>query len=286
MTGPLVVTKPGLYQMAEEDYHADPVPGDGSLSASGAKLLLPPGCPATYAWARKHPRDPSRAMEFGTAAHRQVLGTGWPVAVWPGSDWTKLVDGVNPRAWREEQRAAGLIPILAREQETITAMAAAIEAHQTARLLLDRGEIMPEMSLFWVDDETGVWCRARVDAVKLRGRVMVVDYKTTRSADPDQFARDAANLGYHIQDAQYEQGVMHVLGDAECDFLFLAQEKEPPYVVSVFQLDRAAKAYGAERLDAARRKFARCCASGEWPGHQPAEDMITTIALPRWAARY
>ena len=34
-----IITKPGIYEMPEDDYHADPVP-DWSLSASGAKLLL------------------------------------------------------------------------------------------------------------------------------------------------------------------------------------------------------------------------------------------------------
>ena len=34
-----IITKPGVYDLPEDDYHADPVP-DWSLSASGAKLLL------------------------------------------------------------------------------------------------------------------------------------------------------------------------------------------------------------------------------------------------------
>ena len=45
----VVVDEPGVYDgLDEAAYHADPVPG-GSLSASGAKLLLPPSCPALYA---------------------------------------------------------------------------------------------------------------------------------------------------------------------------------------------------------------------------------------------
>ena len=46
----------GVYDGMDEDaYHADPVPG-GSLSASGAKLLLPPSCPALYHYRRDHPK--------------------------------------------------------------------------------------------------------------------------------------------------------------------------------------------------------------------------------------
>jgi PDDEXK-like domain of unknown function (DUF3799)/LAGLIDADG-like domain len=167
-----VVTAPGVYSMAEAEYHGDPVP-EGSLSCSGAKLLLPPNCPAVFNWARKNGRTPTRALEFGTAAHKEVLGTGWPVAVFDGKDWTTKA----AKEFAQAARAAGQVPILGHEREQITAMAAAIRAHPTAPLLLNAEEILNEQSFFWVDDETGIWLRARMDAVRLRNRFLVVDYK-------------------------------------------------------------------------------------------------------------
>jgi hypothetical protein len=54
VSGPALITEPGVYDIAEDHYHADPVPG-GSLSNSGAKKLLPPSCPAKFAYEREHP---------------------------------------------------------------------------------------------------------------------------------------------------------------------------------------------------------------------------------------
>ena len=277
-----VLTRPGVYDMDEALYHGDPVPG-GSLSCSGAKLLMPPGSPARYFAALSEPRAPSRALEFGTAAHREVLGTGWPLAVWPGGDWTRLVDDVNPGAWRKEQRAAGRVPVLAAEQQKIKAMAAAIAAHPTARLLMRAEEVLNEQSMFWQDGEFGIWRRARLDAVRLRGRVLVTDYKTAASADPGEFAKACARYRYHWQDPWYREAVARTLGDAEAAFLFIAQEKDPPYCTGIYELDDDAVALGEAKTAAACAAYARCQQTGEWPGPQPAGDVVTRISLPRWA---
>jgi hypothetical protein len=275
------VTRPGVYDadtMPEVLYHSDPVPG-GSLSCSGAKLVLK--APAIFDWARKQPRLPTRAMEFGTAAHKEMLGVGWPVEVWPGTDWTRLVDGVNPGKWAAQQRLAGKVPVLASDREKITAMRAAIEAHPAARLLI-MGEVMPEWSYFWQDEEWGIWRRARMDAVRLAGRVLIMDYKTAYSASPDEFAKAAGRLLYHMQDPWYKDAVTHTLGDADPAFLFVAQEKDPPYLVGIYELEPESVLAGRARNARACREYARCVAAGEWPGYQPGET-VTRISVPRWA---
>ena len=277
----MIVTRRGMYSIPEADYHADPVPG-GSLSCSGAKLLLPPGSPARFDWARKNPGDRPRsaAMEFGTAAHREVLGVGWDYAVSPHGDTWKPRKAQD---WAAGQRAAGVVPLLPREREQITAMAAAIASHPTASLLLRGDEVWHEQSLFWEDPDTGIWRRARLDAVKLYGRVLIVDYKTSVSADPEEFAKLAGRYGYHRQDAWYRDAVLHTTGDMDPGFCFVVQEKDPPYCVAVYELEAEDVLAGAERNAAACRKYAECAAAGVWPGPQPAGDVITRIGLPRWA---
>jgi PDDEXK-like domain of unknown function (DUF3799) len=274
----LIVTKPGLYQMDEATYHGDPVP-EGSLSCSGAKLLLPPSCPAKYAWARKHPPEPKPHLEFGSAAHREVLGTGWPFDVWDGDAWRSNA----AKDFAAASRLAGRIPILAPQREQITEMAAAIRAHPTASVLLGADEVMNEMSLFWLDEQFGIWRRARMDAVRLGGRVVIVDYKTTVCADPEEFARSAGRYGYHWQDAWYKEAVTCVLGDADPLFLFVAQEKEAPYLTGIYELDGDSVAYGRGRVESACREYARCVAAGEWPGYQLPDETVTKISIPRWS---
>src|SRR4051794_32399270 len=78
---------PGVYDdMPVAAYHADPVPG-GSLSCSGAKKLLPPSCPALYAWERDNPPAPTTTFELGHAAHQRVLGVGPEIVVVDAETW-------------------------------------------------------------------------------------------------------------------------------------------------------------------------------------------------------
>src|SRR5690606_36787791 len=68
-----VIRRPGLYDLPEHIYHADPVPG-GSLPSTGAWLLLE--CPARFRYEHAHPPVPRPHVDFGTAAHKLVLGVG------------------------------------------------------------------------------------------------------------------------------------------------------------------------------------------------------------------
>lgn len=272
------ITQPGVYDLPEDLYHADPVPG-GSLSVSGAKKLLPPSCPALFDYERRSGRKPTRALELGTAAHKLVLGAGWPFAVIDAGDYrTKAAQQA-----RDEARAAGATPILNPEYDQVQAMAAAIRSHPLASALLTRGDVQPEQSLFWHDSEFGIWRRARFDAVRHGGRLILADYKSAASAEPGRFAKAAYDFRYHMQERWYCAAATTVYGE-EPEFLFVAQEKTPPYLVTVCRLDEDAQRAG----DLANRKameiYRDCTEAGVWPAYtEPSE--ITELSLPRWAAR-
>ena len=114
----------GVYDgMPEDAYHADPVPG-GSLSASGAKLLLPPSCPALYRYRRDHPKT-SAAFDYGTAAHKYILGSG-----------PEIRHRRRPRLAHQGRaggpqgaRAGGHVPLLVADLDEDRSMARAIEQH-------------------------------------------------------------------------------------------------------------------------------------------------------------
>ena len=274
------VTGPGIYDIPEDVYHADPVPG-GSLSSSGARRLLPPSCPALFEYEQRHRRRPTEAMEFGTAAHLHILGTGPKVAPIDAANYqTKAAQQA-----RDEARERGEVPMLPRELEQLEAMAESIRRHPVASVLLTRDWGRSEQSAFWRDRATGVICRARFDVWPhaRTGRMIIPDLKTCRSAHPDAISKAVYEHGYHQQDPWYRAGAKALgLAGEDVAFLFVFLEKTPPYLVTVVELDAAAVAIGEARNRRALELYARCRKSGRWPGYS---DDIETVTLPAWAER-
>ena len=281
MSGPAVsITAPGIYDLPEAAYHADPVPG-GSLSSTGARKLLPPSCPAKFRYEQDHPVHKD-VFDFGSAAHKLVLGSGPRIAVIDAANWmTKAA-----KEAREDARAVGSIPLLAAEYQQVQEMAAAIRAHPVASYLFDpsRGG-KPEQSMFWQDGDTGVWRRCRLDFMPpsgQRGRLIIPDYKTTHHADPASIAKSVASFGYYQQDAWYTDAVRAMGYDDDPAFVFCFQEKTPPYLVSVVQLDDEAREAGRAVNRLALEVFRDCREAGIWPGYSQE---IELVSLPPWALR-
>jgi hypothetical protein len=273
------VTVPGVYQVDADTYHADPVAG-GSLSSSGARKLLPPHCPARYRWERDNPPPPRPHFDIGHAAHRLVLGDGPDIVVIDAEDWrTKAA-----KAARDEAHAAGQVPLLTEAHDQVQAMAAAIRAHPVASRLFTPGRGRPEQALIWRDDATGVMRRALLDWLPdvPGGRLIVPDYKTARSGDPDELSRAAHNYSYHQQAAWYLDGVRALgLGNDDAAFVFVCQEKDPPYLVTIVELDHVAMRIGDLRNRRALNIYAECVRTGRWPGY--ADDRVELLSLPPWA---
>lgn len=282
-----VVTEPGVYDIPEDAYHRDPVPG-GSLSSTGARRLLPPSCPALFRYEQLHGRPDKRTFDFGHAAHAKVLGVGAPVVIVQATakDGTKS-DAANyntksAQEHRDEIRAEGSTPLLASEVEQVDGMAAALLAHRDASDLFDPAGGKPEQSLFCRDETSGVMLRARLDWLPepKGGRVLIGDYKTTVSADPRSIAKSVATYGYHQQHAFYVD-IVRALGIAEdVAFAFAFQMKTAPYLVTVVEIDADAVEAGRRRNQRAIEVYAECVATDMWPSFT---DEIPIISLPPWA---
>lgn len=267
--------EPGVYDLPEADYFA----ATHALSASGAKLLLPPSCPAKYRWTIDHPVTKD-VFDFGSAAHKLVLGGGPEIEIIEADSWrTKAAQDK-----RDYARIAGRIPLLRNDYDRVMRMAEAILRHPLARVLFDPAHGQPERSLFWTDPDTGVPCRARLDWLPepRSGRLTIPDYKTTTGAHPDPASKAVGNYGYHIQHAHYTNGAQALgLGDDPA-FVFVFQEKDPPYLINVVQLDDGAIQAGRIAMRAAAEIFRDCTAAGSWPGY-PLD--IPALSLPPWHAR-
>jgi hypothetical protein len=254
--------KPGVYDdLDEATYHADP-----ALSASGAKRLLPPSCPARFKWERDNGGRPNRReFDFGHAAHAAVLGVGLELVVVEAKDWrTKAAQEKRDAAYAE-----GKCPILAEEKARVDEMAAALREHPVASVLLDAQRGLDRRARFdWLPNPTD-------------GRMVLPDYKTTASAEPRKFHRSIFDFGYDVQAVYYMDAVRAAGLADDVEFQFIAQETKPPYLITVHTLDDIALRVARERVDAACALFVKCTTTNNWPGY--SED-VEYAAAPDWLA--
>jgi PDDEXK-like uncharacterized protein DUF3799 len=275
-----VITKPGLYpDIPEDKYHADPVP-EGSLSHSGAKLLLPPSCPAIYDWQRQHPKRSSKSQDLGTVVHSMVLGKGQDVRVLD-------FDDRRTKAYKEAEAAAlaaDCIPMLRKDYMQAEDIAQAVMGHDTAGALFAEGDA--EVSMFWQDSEFGIWCRARSDWLTwIDGMPTIVDVKTTADVSPEHWAKSAADFAYHMQDPWYRRGLATLLGcePADVDFIFAVVPTSPPYLPMLYRLHPLDVERGEEQGRQAREIYRDCSQTGVWPDWTKGSGDITDLALPGYA---
>ena len=275
----MIIDKPGLYpDIPEDEYHRDPVAG-GSLSVTSSRLLLPPSVPAKFKWAREHPHVSTKAMDLGTVVHALGLGTGPEIIELDYEDWRTKAAKEQRDAYTDE----GCLVMLRKDYLEAKAIADALLAHPTAGALLDG--IDPEVSMFAVDPEFGIWLRGRADAMTMAYSMpTVVDVKTTKDASPAGFAKSVADFGYHRQDPWYRQLWAAILGcdPDEIDFVFAVVETEPPYLVATYRVDAAALDIGREQNRIAREVYADCTESGIWPGYS---EEIEDLELPYYKRR-
>jgi len=274
----LVVTQAGVYDMTDDEYHNDPVPG-GSLSASGARKLLAPNCPARFHYDRTHPQDHKREFDIGKAAHKVVLGSGPDLVVVDAENWrTKAAQEAKKAAYAE-----GAVPLLPQDHDDVTAMAVALAEHPVASALFRPGSGRPEQSLFWMDKPTGVWRRARLDwlpeGISSEGRLIIPDYKTCAKADPESIQKAIHDHRYYQQAAWYSDAAQAVLGAGKVAFLFVFQEKTRPHLITVVELDIVALRHGHDLNRQAIQTYAECTANDRWPGY--SQD-IELVSLPPW----
>lgn len=278
MTATVEIEAPEIVDgLSAESYHAD----RASVSSSGLRKLLTPGCPAQFKYDLDHPQPPKREFDLGHAAHKLVLGEGEEIVVTEYDDWRTK----NAREERDEIRAAGAVPLLLHEGEQVTAMANAIRQHPHAGPLFAPGTGIPERSIYWTHPETGVRVRVRPDWLTVRPETtLVIDLKTAADASPDGFSKAIESYSYHQQGALYLDGVEAAgLAPEGARFLFVVQSKKAPYLVTVRELSDQDQDIGRARNEKALRIYADCAANGTWPDWTGPVPTIPQIGMPTWA---
>ncbi len=279
--------KPGIQEdMSVEQYHADPAPTP-SLSSSVLSTLLDKS--PLHAW-RMHRRlgaakdeVKKEKMDFGSAAHRLLLGAGSDMHIIDAPDYrTKIAKEARDAAYED-----GLIPILKGASEKAHAMVAAAE-EQLDRIPYvaeafygDKGNTWSELPIFW--QEQGMWCRALIDRLLILedGTAIHVDYKTTEaSAAPAAVGRRLYQMNYDLQSAWYRRGIMAALPSVDrVRFFLVSQEVQEPFALSSVTLDEATWVLAEKRIRHGLALWRRCLNADHWPGYPP---VTATAALPPW----
>ena len=77
-------------------------------------------------------------------------------------------------------------------------------------------------------------------------------------------------------------GYTAIIGKPPKGFVFIAQEKKPPYAVGVFLLDEESEDQGREEYRELLKQYSACKNSNAWPAYPST---VQEISLPRWAKK-
>lgn len=265
-----------------------------ALSSSAMRLL------SRSPWHYKHalPVAPTRPMLRGSLAHCAVLEPDALASRYivvpedaPRRPTAAQWNAKNPSPpsvaamdwWREFEAKAQGLEIIAFDEYSITQQQlAAIKAEPYLRDLFARG--FAESSVFWVDKQTGVYCKARPDFVQpVDARsVRMVELKTAADESPEGFSRSVTNLGYHRARAHYIDGFQQATGLQVVEYVFAVVTSAPPVLAVPYWLDEEDARQGEDECAELRERFAYCLKENRWPAYGDGPQIV---GLKKWAKR-
>lgn len=239
--------------------------------------------PQHYLHAQLH-RNEKACLDLGNATHVAVLEPDRYANTF--TTWTRRTEGGNaaPRNgkhWDAFQLENPGKTILTYDQNAAAvAIADAVRGHELAAPYLAAGE--PEVTIEWRLDEAlgAIAAKGRVDWMTIvDGKPVLVGLKTTRDCRHFAFAKQAANLGYHMQWAYYFDG-FKANRRIEPKVIEIVVETEAPHAVAVYNIPSDIIEQGREDYWELAKQLAECEVRGSWPGPVPVEEDLT---LPTWA---
>lgn len=236
--------------------------------------------PLHFKYMLENPKEPTRSLVFGSAVHKYILE---PEDFFNEYSIMQNFDR-RTRAGRElYEDFIGLNKdkkIIEEEDfEIIKEMADVVLNNRFAKRLLT-GE--HEKTFFWVDKETGEKCKCRPDCIsKIGEQLVLVDYKTTDNAETESFMRSAIKFGYDLQAGMYSESVKENTG-YDCPFIFIAQEKKPPYAVNILQADEFMIREGNRLFHDLMEIYHEAKITDNWYGYEGPDNQVSNLSLPKW----
>lgn len=240
--------------------------------------------PKAFAACRRKPRVPTPAMKFGSMLHKLVLegfDFAKEFAVAPECDKRTKA---GKKTWGDFVAGAGdriVVPTTGQYGHAVACrVAKAIkEEHPTAPRMLMGGQA--EVSIVWIDEITGIKCKARLDYLNSH---LIPDVKSTASVHPPTFTKSIYFYGYHRQSYMYREAVRAALGEDRTSVI-IAGEKQEPFDVLARPVGETVLRAGQESFRRAMALYKRCRDADEWPGYDGKEGTTETFELPEFVLR-
>jgi hypothetical protein len=245
--------------------------------------------PAYFKVRRENPSPPTAAMLLGTVLHALVLEpetfdqryVAQPAdAPRRPNDRERFAKKPSPETvarcmwWGDfEQQNSGKV-IVPNEDgptiwdrdvwSTVHFMRDAIMRNGDAAIFLEPGSGIAELSAYWVDPTTNRLCRCRPDFWNQHHN-LIIDLKSARAATMTGFQRSVHDYRYDVQGAFYTDG-MRMAGEMVHGMVFIACEKEPPYLNATYDVDKEWIREGRISYQRDLYVYSQCMESGDWPG--------------------
>lgn len=234
--------------------------------------------PHTYLWYVKNPKKPTKAMQFGTLAHKAIL---------EGRDFLEnyivepIFEGLtkngelttSPNATSVKEKKyewyKSLKPnvqvVSQEDYDRLGFMMESLLSHQFVRDVLKNGR--PEVRGQWLDEATGLGCVFAQDFLTFDSS-MQIDIKTCRDSSDYAFAKDVERQKYFLQNSMYAIGSEKVFCRKPKDHLWIAIENCEPWETKVHYVSSIYQEAGEYEFRNNMTKLKYCLNSNKWPQAQ------------------
>ena len=169
----------------------------------------------------KEPEKETDALVFGKLCHCLLLEPDHFKNEYAIADFGATRKNKKYEAAKEEN--PGKIVINQEELDRAMKMIQNVKDHRLASMILDGSTA--EMPFMWTDKETGMPCKAKLDAIKrTKNGIVVIDYKTSSSIP--ELLKYAQKSQYALQSEFYKEAVKAKYGEEPCEFVFIIQSNK------------------------------------------------------------
>lgn len=226
--------------------------------------------------------EPTDPMRKGTAVHTALLEPEKfddLIRIYPANILAKngAVSTNEAYAFRDEHEAAGRMVF--KEKDVVAIREVAKSVRRKCGEWIDAANYR-EHEIRWIDDETGLPCKMRLDLLWVQDSLHILDLKAVTDPSPQEFQRAIDRQMYWFQDAHYSEGVRKVFGQYP-SFGFIAAETKFPYTTAIHCI----KPRERKRARRERRRVvaavAECIRTGDWS--ERWEEPINELSVSEWS---